>query len=201
LLATESGALLFDDATETFHKIPHTGTAALINAAAAGGTFWLASEQSRLIKVTVTGNARATIAVSLPLAFGAPAEMFGTDDTLWLLVSSDGGEAYRVAYVTGDRTQLDVVAGRYFSLRQDGGGLVADAQTKALLIDPRNRTGELQTLDAKTARGRVSTAGVTFRGSSYSVKDPSEIVEQRPLDISRGWSDPELLDGAVATRR
>jgi hypothetical protein len=200
-LATESGALLFDDAAETFRTLDQAGIAPLVNAAAVGQTLWLASEQPRLIKVSPAANGRVTIAVSDKLRLGVPAEMIGIEDTLWLLLSTDHGDAYRVAYVTNDHDQLDVVAGRYFSLREDSGRLVAGAHARLLTIDPRARNAVAHTLDATDMPGGlVVTGGVMFLGSSYGVKDPSEIVERRPLDLSRGWSEPELRSASAATR-
>ena len=194
-LATESGALVFDDASETFRSVLQAGNAPLVNAVAVGQTVWLATEQPRLVRITPEPNGRLAIAVSDKLPLGAPAEMYGVDDALWLLLSADHGDAYRVAYVARGADQLDVVAGRYFSLREDGERLVAATHTALLIIDPRTKSAVAQALDPDA----LMAAGVTFRGSSYSVKDPSEIVEQRPLDLSRGWSEPDLR-GAVAKR-
>ena len=150
--------------------------------------------------MTLAPSGRANIAVSNKLPFGAPAEMYGIDDTVWLLLSSDHGNAYRVAYLAGDR-ELDLVAGRYFSLREDGGRLLAGTHTKVLVIDPRSKTAASRAVDPGETPAGLSTAGVTFRGSSYSVKDPSEIVEQRPLDLSRGWSEPDLYATTAAAKR
>lgn len=200
-LATENGAFLFDTVAEAFRGVPQHGKARLVNGAVVGPVVWLATEDPRLIKVTLASNGRATLAVSDKLPLDAPAEMYGIDDTLWLLLSTDHGDAYRVAYLTGDRGRLDLVAGRYFSLREDGGRLLAGAHAKVLVIDPRSKTAAARALDPAETPVGVSTAGVTFRGSSYTVKDPSEIVEQRPLDLSRGWSEPEQRATAAAAKR
>ena len=200
-LATESGALLFDTVAEAFRSVPQRGNARLVNAAAVGPAVWLATEDPRLIKVTLGSNGRATIAVSEKLPLDAPAEMYGIDDTVWLLLSTDHGDGYRVAYLIGDRGQLDLVAGRYFSLREDGDRLLAGAHAKVLVIDPRSKTAAARAVDPGETPVGLSSAGVTFRGSSYSVKDPSEIVEQRPLDLSRGWSEPDLRATSAAAKR
>ena len=200
-LGTEGGALLFDAVAEAFRGVPQSNNARLVNATAAGPAVWLATEEPRLIKVTLAPSGRANITVSDKLPLGAPAEMYGIDDTVWLLLSSDHGGAYRVAYLAGDRGQLELVAGRYFSLREDGGRLLAGTQTKVLVIDPRSKTAASRAVDPGETPVGLSTAGVTFRGSSYSVKDPSEIVEQRPLDLSRGWSEPDLHATTAAAKR
>jgi hypothetical protein len=191
---------LFDAVAEAFRGVPDSGNARLVNATAAGPAVWLATEEPRLIEVTLAPSGRANIALSNKLPFGAPAEMYGIDDAVWLLLSSDHGNAYRVAYLAGDRRQLDLVSGRYFSLREDG-RLLAGTHTKVLVIDPRSKTAASHAVDPGETPVGLSSAGVTFRGSSYSVKDPSEIVEQRPIDLSRGWSEPDLRATTAAAKR
>ncbi len=192
-LATDGGALMFDDAVEGFRALPASARMPQVNAAVVAGTIWFAADRPRLIAVTPAAHARATIAVSDALPLGVAAEMHAIDDTLWMLLGTKSGHAYRIACLDA-RGRLDVFRGNYFSLRRAGGELMAGARLYS--IDPHSRTAQVRALDSIEILGGVIGTGVTFVGSSYSVKDPSEIVEQRPIDLSRGWSEPERESAA-----
>jgi hypothetical protein len=184
-LATDRGAFFFDDASETFRSVAQASDAPLVNAAVVGKSVWFADERARLIELEPDAAGSIGLAMSAKLPCESLAEMHGTDDGLWLLLSVEHGDGYRVAYVAG-KDRLNVLSGRYFSLRKQGERLVAAEHSKRLVIDPVTRNASMD--DAATAAKVGRPGEVVFLGSSYSVKDPSEVVQRRPLDLSRGWA-------------
>ena len=105
------------------------------------------------------------------------------------MLSGGGRDGNRVAYLSGDGKELSVLSGNYFSLQNEGNTLFALSHTAQVIIDPRTDTAMTRPIETKMLADRVM-----FLGSSYSVKDPSEIVERRPLDISRGWLPLRLTE-------
>ncbi len=193
-LATESGVFLFDDAKETFKALRHSLTgvgARFTQAVAQGGAVWLASDAPRLLRISRTSEDRAEVAVSDRLP-GTPAKMVVANDELWLLLGGNHGDSYRLAYTEFGANRLEVIAGGYHALRQEGGRLYASVYETVYALDPAGKTMTVHASDtAQMLKRAIARRVVLFAGSSYRFKDGSEVVEYQPFDISKGWMGPE----------
>lgn len=194
-LATAKGVVKFDDKTELFSAIHHplvTGQRA-VQAAAADGAVWFVQEPARLIRLTPTGAGEVQLSASRRLPLGVVADMLAVRDTLWLLASRENGDHYELAYVARRGDTLQRLAGKYFSLREERGKLLATTHSLLFAIDPVTLAVSTARLDpARTLAQFTQNGSVLFVGSSYGVKDNCEVVEHRRVDISRGWMNPGL---------
>ena len=114
-------------------------------------------------------------------------------NTLWLLMSNHHGDDYKLAFIDASEDQLNVLDGKYYSLRNEDGHILARNYSTLFEIDPATKTITRFNLDEENllARSRRDSA-VIFLGSSYIYKDGCEIVERGRFDLSKGWSGTHL---------
>lgn len=194
-LATDNGVYLFDDAKEQFSVIDHPLLAGqrIVQAVAADGAVWFAAQPSRLFKLTRSDAGRVQMQASQRLPLGVAAEMLSVHGTLWLLSSRENGEHYELAYVAPGGERLVRVAGKYYSLRALDGQLLATARRDVHVFDAAGVSVAALDFDSSRALRQTLHAGkVLFIGTSYAVKDNCEVVEHRRVDVSKGWTTPEL---------
>ncbi len=194
-LATDKGVYLFDDAKEQFSVIDHPQLAGqrMLQAVAADGAVWFAAQPSRLFRLTRSAAGHVQLQASQRLPLGVAAGMLSVRDTLWLLSSRDNGEYYELAYVAPGSGRLVRVAGKYYSLRALDGQLLAAARRDVHVFDAAGVSVAVLDFDSTHALRRTLQAGkVLFVGTSYAVKDNCEVVEHRRVDVSKGWTTPEL---------
>lgn len=195
-LMTEHSIFLFDVKKEALQKLnipsPITNKR-FINAVTVNDGIWLVSEGPRLIKIAMRSASHADITVSATFPLGTPAEMIFINQELWMLTNKNHGDTYNLVFANAAADKLFVTSGKYFSLRKDHGQLLASTHDTLYAIDTSAKTVASFKVDApslaKTALGKK----ILFVGSSYGEKDPSEIVEYRPPDISRGWLEPNVV--------
>lgn len=194
-LATDKGVYLFDDAEEQFSVIDHPLLAGqrIVQAVAADSAVWFAAQPSRLFKLTRSGAGHVQIQASQPLPLGVAAEMLSLHGTLWLMSSRENGEHYELAYVAPGSGNLVRIAGKYYSLRALDGQLLAAARRHVHVFDAAGVGVSALDFDSSRALRQTLQAGrVLFIGTSYAVKDNCEVVEHRRVDVSKGWTTPEL---------
>ena len=195
-LVTEQGIFLFDVKKEALQKIniPAAITRKrFINAVVVNNGAWLVSEGLRLIKIVMHSASYADIAVSTPFPLGAPAEMVFINQELWMLTNKNHGDAYNLVFSNAAVDKLFVTSGKYFSLREVSNQLLASTHDTIYSIDPTAKTVAHFKIDAQSLAKAGLGKKILFVGSSYGEKDPSEIVEYRPPDISRGWVEPSVV--------
>jgi hypothetical protein len=194
-LATDKGVYLFDDAKEQFSGIDHPLLAGqrIVQLVAADGAVWFAAQPSRLFKLTRGDAGRVQIQASQRLPLGVTAEMLSVQGTLWLMSSRENGEHYELAYVAPGSERLVRVAGKYYSLRALDGQLLAAARRYMHVFDAAGVSVSALDFDSSRALRQTLHAGkALFIGTSYAVKDNCEVVEHRRVDVSKGWTTPEL---------
>lgn len=189
-LATEKGVFLLDEKGATLKKISQTGAdgANFINAAATDKEAWFVTAGARLLRIENRAPDQFDVAMSAKLP-GVPAEIvIANQKTLWLLLSGNHGDHYKLAFVDKDLNRVDVITGKYFSLSEKDGQLMASTYSTLFRIDPSGKTiTKLNLTEAGMLARAARNESVLFIGSSYAYRDNCEIVEHAQIDISKGW--------------
>lgn len=210
-LATENGVYLFDESKEQFNAIQHPLLIGqrFVQAVAVDGAVWVAQEPSRLIRLTRTPSGTVQVAASRRLPLGVTVELLAVNQAVWMLSSRENGEYYELAFMTPQGERLQRVSGKFYSLREQQGRLLATTHRTLHVFDPLAGTVAVFGVDATRALHRSLGSGqVLFAGSSYGMKDNCEVVEHRRVDISKGWMNlaldlyvPTASTGALSVAR
>lgn len=192
-LATEKGIFLLDKKEATLKKIVHPamGNVNIINAAANGREVWFAADSvvggARLIRLGNRTADQIEFASSARL-LGTPAELILINQSLWMLLSDSRGEHYKISFIDKELQHINRLNGKYYSLVEKDGQLLASAYSTFFRIDPVARTlTRVELKEAGLLSRAASKSSVLFIGTSYAYRDNCEIVERGRVDISKGW--------------
>jgi hypothetical protein len=190
-LAAGNGIFVLDEAGTALQKITYgqLGRSSVVNAVAAGNDIWFATAEPRLIRIAPQASGQLGVAASTTPLPGPVAEMVVAKNSLWLLMSNRHGDSYKLAYIETGNDRLNVLDGKYYSLRSEEGHLLARNYSTLFEIDPVAKTITRYNPDEAhlLARSKRDSA-ILFLGSSYVYKDGCEIVEHGRFDLSKGWS-------------
>lgn len=201
-LADTNGIFQLDESGATLSKVVHSGVEGenIINVVVADQTVWFVTSASKLVRLRSIERNQVDIAVSTAISAGMPAEIVNMKQNLWMLLSNKQGEFYKLAYLDKGGDTLDVITGKYFSLSDSGGQLMASAYATSFKIDPVQHTmTRLGLVIPGTLERAAKQDSVLFIGASYAYKDNCEIVEHGVIDISKGWVQA-LLKSALLFR-
>ena len=189
-LAADSGVFLLDAEMKLKQIMPDGGShGGAANLVAGDDGVWFATAEARLVHVTLHAANKLEIAVSTKQLPGVAAEMVAAKNGVWMLLGSHHGSDYQLAFVEAGSDRLNVLDGKYYSLRNEDGRLLARNYSTLFEIDPAARTITRFSVDEEHLLERARRASaILFLGSSYVYKDGCEIVEHGRFDLSKGWS-------------